>query len=73
MNPTIEQIKQAARKFSSNAALANPDEKALHTYTDAAGNPLPVGLVDGNGGQILNQLVGIGITIALAVIAREPA
>ena len=37
-------------------------------FKDAAGNPLPVGLVDGNGGQILNQLVGVGITIALAVV-----
>ena len=40
MIPTIEQVRQAARKFSSNATLANPDEKALHTYTDPAGNPL---------------------------------
>jgi Amt family ammonium transporter len=37
-------------------------------FKDGAGNPLPVGLVDGNGGQILNQLIGVGITIALAVI-----
>jgi Amt family ammonium transporter len=37
-------------------------------FKDAAGSPLPVGLVDGNGGQILNQLIGVGITIALAVI-----
>lgn len=40
MIPTIEQVKQAARKFSSNATLANPDEKTLHTYTDTAGKPL---------------------------------
>ncbi len=40
MMPTPEQVKQAARKFSNNAPLANPDEKALHTYTDTAGNPL---------------------------------
>lgn len=40
MNPTLEQVQQAARKFSSYATLANPDEKALHTYTDTAGNPL---------------------------------
>jgi Amt family ammonium transporter len=37
-------------------------------FKDGAGNPLPVGLVDGNAGQILNQLIGVGITIALAVI-----
>lgn len=40
MNPTHEQIKQAARKFSSSASLANADEKALHAYTDTSGNPL---------------------------------
>jgi ammonium transporter, Amt family len=37
-------------------------------FKDAAGSPLPVGMVDGNSGQILNQLVGVGITIALAVV-----
>jgi ammonium transporter, Amt family len=37
-------------------------------FKDAAGNPLPVGLVDGNTAQILNQLAAVGITIALAVI-----
>src|SRR5919199_6565641 len=36
-------------------------------FKDAAGRPLPVGLIDGNGGQVLNQLVGVGITVALAV------
>jgi ammonium transporter, Amt family len=35
---------------------------------DAAGNPLPMGLVDGNPGQIVNQLIAVVITIALAVI-----
>jgi Amt family ammonium transporter len=37
-------------------------------FKDAAGNPLPVGLVDGNGAQILNQLIGVGITVVLAVV-----
>ena len=37
-------------------------------FKDAAGSPLPVGLVDGNGSQILNQLAGVGLTVALAVI-----
>ena len=37
-------------------------------FKDAEGNPLPVGLVDGNGVQVFNQLIGIGITIAVAVI-----
>jgi ammonium transporter, Amt family len=35
---------------------------------DAAGKPLPLGLVDGNGGQILNQAIGTGIAIALGVV-----
>lgn len=35
-------------------------------FKNAAGQPLPVGLVDGNAGQILNQLIGVGITIVLA-------
>jgi Amt family ammonium transporter len=37
-------------------------------FKDAAGNPLPVGLIDGNGAQVLNQLTGVGVTVALAVI-----
>ena len=37
-------------------------------FKDAAGNPLPVGLVDGHAAQVLNQLIGVGITIAVAVI-----
>jgi len=37
-------------------------------FKDASGNALPVGVVDGNAAQVLNQLIGVGITIALAVI-----
>jgi Amt family ammonium transporter len=37
-------------------------------FKSATGDPLPVGLVDGNGAQILNQLTGVGVTIVLAVI-----
>ena len=37
-------------------------------FKDVAGNPLPVGLVDGNTAQVVNQLIGVGITIGLAVI-----
>lgn len=36
-------------------------------FKDAAGAPLPVGLVDGNPAQILNQLCAVGITVILAV------
>ena len=35
---------------------------------DSNGKPLPLGLVDGNGGQVLNQLVGVAITWGLALI-----
>lgn len=37
-------------------------------FTDELGNALPVGLIDGNGAQVFNQLAGVGITVALAVI-----
>jgi Amt family ammonium transporter len=36
---------------------------------DANGNPAALGLVDGNGGQIVNQLIGIGISWVLAIVA----
>lgn len=35
-------------------------------FKDAAGQSLPVGFVDGNAAQILNQLIGVGITVLLA-------
>ncbi len=37
-------------------------------FKDAQGNPLPSGMIDGNYHQILNQLVGVGIAIVLAVV-----
>jgi len=35
---------------------------------DAAGNPAALGLVDGNGGQILNQAIGVVIAWVLAAV-----
>jgi Amt family ammonium transporter len=35
---------------------------------DSAGKPLPLGLVDGNGAQIVNQLIGCGIAWGLAIV-----
>jgi Amt family ammonium transporter len=35
---------------------------------DSAGKALPLGLVDGNGAQILNQAIGIGIAVVLGII-----
>lgn len=37
-------------------------------FKDTAGNALPVGLIEGNTTQIFNQLIGIGIAVALSVI-----
>src|SRR5882757_2917538 len=35
---------------------------------DAAGNPLPTGLLEGNGHQLLNQLVGVAIAWSLSIV-----
>ncbi len=35
---------------------------------DSAGKPLALGLVDGNGAQILNQAIGVGIAIVLGIM-----
>lgn len=37
-------------------------------FKDAAGNPLPSGMIEGNFHQILNQLVGILLAWALAIV-----
>ncbi len=36
--------------------------------TDKAGKPLPLGLIDGNPGQILNQAIGVAIAFGLAIV-----
>ena len=38
-------------------------------FKDTAGNSLPVGLIDGNSAQVVNQLIAIAITIGLSVLA----
>lgn len=35
---------------------------------DSAGKVLPLGLVDGNGGQVLNQLIGVAISWSIAIV-----
>jgi Amt family ammonium transporter len=35
---------------------------------DSAGNPLPTGLLEGNGHQLLNQLVGVAIAWSLSIV-----
>jgi ammonium transporter, Amt family len=37
-------------------------------YTDDGGNALPMGLIDGNAGQVVNQLIGVAIAWALAIV-----
>ena len=37
-------------------------------FRDAAGNTLPVGVVDGHWGQLGNQLMGILIAVVLSVV-----
>ncbi len=37
-------------------------------FKDAAGQPLPVGLLDGNSAQMLNQIGGIAIAMVVAVV-----
>jgi Amt family ammonium transporter len=37
-------------------------------YKDSKGNALPVGLIDGNAHQLMNQLVGVVIAWALAIV-----
>src|SRR5262249_47725785 len=36
---------------------------------DAAGKPLPLGLVDGNPGQIVDQAIGVAISWILGIVA----
>jgi ammonium transporter, Amt family len=35
---------------------------------DGNGNPIPLGLLEGNAGQLVNQLIGIAIAWALAIV-----
>ena len=37
-------------------------------FKDASGNALPVGFIDGNSAQIVNQLIGISVAVAMAAI-----
>jgi Amt family ammonium transporter len=37
-------------------------------YKDTQGNPLPSGLIDGHGGQVLNQLIAVVLSWALAIV-----
>ncbi len=43
-------------------SLVNP------VFKDAQGNALPVGLIDGHGGQVLNQLIAVLISWGIAIV-----
>ena len=47
--------------FATNAVNA--------VFKDTGGNSLPVGLIDGNSAQLVNQLIAIAITVGLSVVA----
>lgn len=47
--------------------LATKDVNPI--FKDANGNALPVGLLEGNSAQLVNQLVGVVLTVAIASIA----
>lgn len=38
-------------------------------FKDASGKVLPVGLLEGNSGQVVNQIIGVGISWVLAIVA----
>ena len=43
-------------------ALVNP------VYKDVNGTPLAVGLIDGNAGQVLNQIIAVAVTAGIASV-----
>ena len=42
--------------------------KEVNALKDSAGNAINTGLVDGNGGQVVNQLLGVGISWVIAIV-----
>jgi len=42
--------------------------KEVNALKDAAGNAIDTGMVDGNSGQVVNQLIGVGISWAIAIV-----
>ncbi len=61
--------------FTGSAELWEPiltaslrQTRSTMLLKDSAGKPLPLGLVDGHGAQILNQTIGSVIAMALGLI-----
>jgi Amt family ammonium transporter len=46
--------------FATNAVNKN--------FRDPSGRLLPIGLIDGNAGQVINQLVGCGVAWAVTLV-----
>lgn len=42
--------------------------KEVNALKDATGNAINTGMVDGNSGQVVNQLIGVGISLVIAVV-----
>ena len=42
--------------------------KEVNALKDAAGNAINTGLVDGNGGQVVNQIIGVAISWGIAIV-----
>jgi ammonium transporter, Amt family len=38
-------------------------------FKDSGGNTLPVGLIDGNASQLVNQLIAVALTVSISVVA----
>jgi len=37
-------------------------------FKDAAGKVLPVGMLEGNGGQVMNQIIGVAVAWVIAIV-----
>jgi ammonium transporter, Amt family len=40
----------------------------VNALKDASGNPIPTGLLEGNSGQLVNQLIGCAIAWGIAIV-----
>ena len=57
-----------AAPWAHCSPVFSPPTRSTTDLKDAAGKVQPLGLVDGNGGQILNQLGGVAISWVLAIV-----
>ena len=57
-----------AARWARSSPASSPPAAINDGLKDAAGKVQPLGLVDGNGGQVLNQLIGTAIAWGLAIV-----